>query len=87
MISNWSEQHPNAGQNIQHQGQPLTSIIALRKLFQAQEDLSKQLGVVKSMLYAAESSNAQAQTNDQQSDIVLAQLSQVMGHSLMTSPT
>jgi hypothetical protein len=50
--------------------------------FQAQDDLSKQLQVMKSMLYGAETSTSSSassanQVTDQQSDIVLAQLSQV----------
>lgn len=56
--------------------------------FQAQEDLSKQLQVMKSMLYGAESSaaanSAAGQNQDQQSDIVLAQLSQVMTLRLLS---
>jgi hypothetical protein len=51
-------------------------------IFQAQDDLSKQLQVMKSMLYGAETSTSSSassanQVTDQQSDIVLAQLSQV----------
>ena len=53
-----------------------------RYIFQAQDDLSKQLQVMKSMLYGAETSTSSSassanQVTDQQSDIVLAQLSQV----------
>ena len=48
--------------------------------FQAQEDLSKQLQVMKAMLFGAESAAASGSGGpnpDQQSDIALAQLSQV----------
>jgi hypothetical protein len=48
-------------------------------ILQAQEDLSKQLQAMKSMLFGNESSSSSvlSAATEQQSDIVLAQLSQV----------
>lgn len=51
-----------------------------KKLEKAQEDLSKQLQTMKSMLFGSESSSS-VMSSDQQSDILLAQLSQEMYNS------